>query len=176
MNYGYASYATQLKNGMFGAGIHYLNYGKFTAADETGKKTGEFTASDYSLNLFYSRKIDSLLTIGITLKPIYSHLETYSSVALAADAGITYHNPEKLFTASFALRNIGRQITTYYKNGEHEPLPFDVSLGISQALRHAPFKFYIIADHLEKWDLTYKTKEGIKEEVDPFTGEIKKEK
>jgi hypothetical protein len=176
INYGYASYAKTYNNlGTFAAGIHYLNYGNFTAADETGLKTGSFRAADYSLNLMYSRNIDSLISVGITIKSIYSDLETYSSFALAADAGITYYNPEKLFTASLAIRNIGRQITTYYKDGKREPLPFDITIGISQDLRYAPFKFYLLADHLEKFDLTFKTEKQKQEEVDPFSGEVKKE-
>lgn len=174
INYGYASYARNFNNlGTFSAGIHYMNYGKFVAADETGEKTGTFKAADYSLNISYSRKIDSLFTMGVTLKPIYSNLERYSSFALAVDAGITYHNPEKLFTASLGMSNLGRQISTYYRNGEHEPLPFNIYLGVSQGLRYAPFKFYIIADHLEKFDLTYQTEKDKEEEVDPFSGEIK---
>lgn len=177
INYGYVSYADNIKNwGTFGAGIHYMNYGKFIAADETGQKTGKFTGSDYALNIMYSRKIDSMITVGVTLKPIYSNLETYSSFALATDVGITYHNPEKLFTASLVVRNLGTQISTYYRNADHEPLPLDILIGISQELRHAPFKFYIVADHLEKFDLTYKTQEDIEEsESDPLTGDVKKE-
>ncbi len=176
INYGYASYARYYeKIGTFAAGIHYLNYGSFIGADETGQFTSDFHASDYALNLIYSKKVDSLLTAGINFKPIYSNLESYSSFAIAFDVGITYHNPGKMFTASLVMRNIGTQLTTYYPNGEYEPLPFDVVLGISQGLRHAPFTFYFIADHLEKFDLTFKTDEDIKEEVDPFSGEVKKE-
>lgn len=176
INYGYASYSKSYeKAGNFAAGIHYLNYGSFIGADENGYKTSDFHASDYAINLIYSRKIDSLLYVGVNLKPIFSNLESYSSFALAFDAGITYHNPEKLFTASLVLRNIGSQISTYYINGEYEPLPFDIALGITQGLAHAPFTFYIIADHLEKFDLTYTTREEKDNLIDAFTGEEKKE-
>jgi len=175
INYGYASYARYFdSSGTFAAGIHYLNYGSFTAADENGLITGKFRASDYVLNLMYSRKIDSLITAGITLKPIYSSLESYSSVAVAMDIGITYSNPGRLFTASLVLRNAGLQLTTYYPNGEREPLPFDIAVGFSQGLRHAPFRFYFLADHLEKFDLTYVTQQEKKDEIDPFTGKVKK--
>ena len=176
INYGYASYSrTYEKIGNFAIGIHYLNYGKFTGADEIGIKTGEFRAADYAVNLIYSRQLDSLFTIGVNVKPIYSNLESYSSFAVALDAGITYNNPEKLFTASFVLRNIGTQITTYYPNGEREPLPFEIQLGMSKKLKHAPFTFYFVAEHLEKPDLTYETEEDKKNEIDPFTGGTIKE-
>ncbi len=176
INYGYASYARNIsKIGNFAAGIHYQNYGTFIGADETGMKTSDFHAAEYAFNLIYSRKIDSLIHIGVTLKPIYSNLETYSSFAIAIDAGITYHNPDKLFTASLVIRNVGTQLSTYYPDGEYEKLPLDISIGISQGLRHAPFKFYIIADHLEKFDLTYSTKEDEEENLNAFTGDENKE-
>jgi hypothetical protein len=176
INYGYVAYSRTYENiGNFAIGIHYLNYGKFIGADEIGTITSEFRAADYALNLIYSRTLDSLFTIGVNLKPIYSNLESYSSVALALDAGITYHNREKLFTASLVIKNLGTQITTYYPNGEREPLPFEILMGLSLKLKHAPFKFYIVAEHLETFDLTYKTEKDKKDEIDPFTGEELKE-
>jgi len=176
INYGYASYARSIdKIGNFAAGIHYLNYGSFTGADENGIKTSDFHAAEYAFNLIYSRKIDSLIHFGVNLKPVYSSLESYSSFAIAVDAGITYHNPDKMFTASLVIRNFGTQITTYYPNGEYESLPLDVAIGISQGLKHAPFKFYIIADHLEKFDLTYTTEEDEQNRLNAFTGDENKE-
>ncbi len=176
INYGYASYSRSYENiGNFAVGIHYLNYGNFIGADDIGVKTGEFRAADYAVNLIYSRHLDSLFTVGVNLKPIYSNLESYSSLAVAIDAGITYNDPEKLFTASFVIKNLGIQITTYYPNGEREPLPFEIQLGISKKLKHAPFTFYFVAEHLEKLDLTYKTEEDKKSEIDPFTGETIKD-
>ena len=178
INYGYASYSRSYENiGNFAIGIHYLNYGKFIGADEIGTITSEFRAADYALNLIYSRQLDSLFTIGINLKPIYSNLESYNSVAFALDASITYHNQEKLLIASLVIKNIGTQITTYYPNGEREPLPFEILMGLSLKLKHAPFRFYIVAEHLETFDLTYKTEKDKKDEIDPFSGkEIKEDK
>lgn len=176
INYGYASYARSIdKIGNFAAGIHYLNYGSFIGADENGMKTSDFHAAEYAFNLIYSRKIDSLIHIGVNLKPVYSNLESYSSFAIAVDAGITYHNPDRLFTASLVIRNLGTQITTYYPNGDYESLPLDITIGISQSLKHAPFKFYIIADHLEKFDLTYTTEQDKQDRLNAFTGDDNKE-
>ncbi len=176
INYGYASYSRSYGNiGNFAIGINYLNYGKFIGADEAGVLTSEFKAADYAFNIIYSRSLDSLFTIGINLKPVYSNLESYSSFAIAFDAGITYHNPEKYFTASLVLRNLGTQITTYYPNGDKEPLPFEILLGISQKLKYAPLGFFIVAEHLEKYDLTYDVEKKSDIIADPFTGEDIKE-
>jgi hypothetical protein len=176
INYGYVSYARTYEGiGNFAAGIHYLNYGKFQGADETGALTGTFRASDYALNLIYSRKLDSLFSVGINLKPVYSSLESYHSFAVAIDAGIVYHNPRWGFTSALVVRNAGIQLSTYYPNGEREPLPLDIQLGLSQELKHAPLRFFVVADHLEKWDLTYQTEEDIQNSVNELTGETVKE-
>jgi hypothetical protein len=48
---------------------------------------------------------------------------------------------------------MGAQISSY--TGTGEPLPFEIQAGITQGLAHAPFRFTITFQHLERWDLTY---------------------
>jgi hypothetical protein len=119
----------------------------------------------------YSRPLDSLISFGFTAKSIFSDLESYNSTAVAFDAGIVYHNPGSKFTAGLVLRNFGFQVKAYYPEGAREPLPFNIALGLSQGLQYAPLTFYIVADHLEKWDLTYETKAENENSTDPRTGE-----
>lgn len=169
INYGYASYSKSVQGiGNFSAAMHYVNYGEFTAATETGIITGQFQAAEYALHLVYSRPIDSNFTVGITLKPIYSSLEDYQSFGLATDLGASYHSSDNLFTASIVLRNLGFQFKSYY-NQQQEPLPFDIEIGISQKLGHAPFRFIFTADQLQKPDLNYTLPDNL-QKVDPVTG------
>jgi hypothetical protein len=156
VNYGYTAYAYHREGiGNFAAGIHYVNYGSFDRTDELGQQMGTFRASEYALNLFYSRSIlDTLLTIGVNLKPLYSSLEQYNSLGIALDAGITYYQPRTLTTVALVVKNLGGQFTSYA--GEREKIPFEVQAGITQALAHAPFRFNVTFQHLERWDLTYK--------------------
>lgn len=155
VNYGYASYAYSADEiGNFAAGMHYVNYGIFDRTDELGMSQGTFRASEYALNLFYSRSfLDSALTAGVNLKPIYSSLEQYSSFGLALDLGVTYHLSKSLTTFGFVLKNMGAQITSYTTNRER--LPFEIQAGVTQGLAHAPFRFTITLQHLERWDLSY---------------------
>ncbi len=171
IKYGYASYAKTVDNiGNFAGGIHYINYGNFTGADIDGTKTGIFHASEYALNLIYSRKIDSTLQVGINVKPIYSVFESYNSLGIAADVGITYYNPDNLFSAALVLKNMGTQIFAYY-DGNREPLPFEIQAGVAQRLRHAPFRFSLLLQHMQRFDLTYNSPLDTGTEFDPFTGE-----
>jgi len=155
VNYGYASYAYAAGEiGNFAAGMHYVNYGTFDRTDELGASQGTFRASEYALNLFYSRSfLDSALSAGVNLKPIYSSLEQYSSFGLALDLGVTYHFSNSLTTVGLVLKNMGTQITTYTAN--RESLPFEIQAGVTQGLAHAPFRFTITFQHLERWDLSY---------------------
>lgn len=155
VNYGYASYGYSVEGiGNFAAGMHYVDYGTFDRRDELGQSMGTFRASEYAMNLVYSRSIiDTFLTAGVNLKPIFSSFEQYSSLGIALDAGVTYHNPRTLTTIGLVAKNMGTQITSY--SGTREKLPFEIQAGITQGLAHAPFRFNITMQNLERWDLTY---------------------
>jgi hypothetical protein len=169
INFGYASYAYHhSKWGSFAAGIHYINYGRFIAADNTGVITGDFTASENSLNLSWAMVMDSLFSIGATVKTINSFYEQYQSFGLALDAGINYYNPAQQFSASLVMKNLGTQLTTWYPGGEREPLPFELQLGVTKQLRHAPFRFSLLYQHLQDFNLNEdKTSDGDAGEEDP---------
>lgn len=154
INYGMAIYAPAFAPaGSLAAGISYLNYGSFTAADPSGNITGEFSASEYSFFAIYSRQLDSLFTVGASFKPVISHLEDYTSTGFAFDIGASYMSRNKLFSAGLVVRNAGLQLTAYA--GEpREELPIEIIAGISQKLAHAPLRFSLTARHLERFDLT----------------------
>ncbi len=161
INYGYAAYAPKKTNiGNIAGGIHYVNYGKFIQADYTGKIEGEFKASEYCFNLTWAKPIDSLFTFGINFKPVLSTLESYTSFGIVTDFGVTYFNPQTLFSSALVIRNLGTQIKPYtYKN--YEPIPFEIQLGLTKKLAHAPFRVSITLHHLEIYDLTYEIPENV---------------
>lgn len=159
------------KTGTFSAGVSYVNYGKFTQADDNGVITGEFNAGDYALNLGYGRPIDSTFSVGANLKTVYSVYSAYTSAGSAIDLAATYHSQKKRVALAAVIKNIGWQWKPYVK-GNREPLPFEIQLGLSKKLKHAPFRFSIIAQHLEKWDLTYEDPADLSA-TDPLTKEVK---
>jgi hypothetical protein len=176
IRYGYGAYSKSFeKIGNFGAAMHYVNYGTFTAADEYGKTEGTFTASDYSFNLTYAREIDSTFTYGATLKTIYSKYERYSSFGNALDLGGTYHNYKHNFTCALLLRNFGFQWKSYNQD-VNESLDFTSQIAFSKKIKKAPFRIHLAYQFLERWDLTYANPENPEPTVDPFTGEPIKEK
>lgn len=169
-HYGFTSYGfTTEKLGSFAATMQYFSYGKSDLTNENGENEGQFSAGEYAANLGWGRMLDSVFSIGANLKVIYSGLETYKSYGLAADVSGSYI-PNETFCASILFRNIGRQLTAYTSEGI-EPLPFEIQAGISKKLAHVPFRYSILLQHLEKWDLSYSDPNAV---VDPFTGETAK--
>ena len=166
IHYGYAAYSrTYKKIGSFSAGMQYLDYGSFTAATVTGEIIGQFRSNENSLNLSYGRNIDSSFSVGTTLKTIYSRLDTFVSVGNALDFAGVYNNRKHFFKTALVVKNIGRQWKVY--NSVHEPLPFEIQLGFSKKLSHAPFRLNLTATHLEKWNLAYTDPNALT--VDPIT-------
>ncbi|MEX0987167.1 MAG: type IX secretion system protein PorQ [Bacteroidales bacterium] len=157
VNYGYTSYAFEKEGiGTFAGGIHYVDYGTFERADEYGNFGGTFRASEYALNLIYSRTlIDSVLSAGVNVKPLFSVYEQYTSLGLVTDIGLLYTSYGTNTSAGLVLKNMGLQISSF--SGTRERVPFEIQAGFTQGLAHAPFRFSILFQHLERWDLTYET-------------------
>lgn len=152
LNFSYARHYK--KAGTFALGIQSVDYGDFTETDNAGNITGNFSAKEWALNLAYSRPIDSLLRFGINVKPAFSKLENYKSSAIALDAGISLNYEPWGIIASLVAKNYGTQFDPYVGT-EKEDLPFQIQFGISKKLAHAPFRFSMVAHHLETPDLRY---------------------
>lgn len=154
INYGQAQYAKNFSVlGSFLMSVQYLNYGQFKYASENGTRAGTFNAADYALAIGWGRELDDHFSIGATARLIYSGYEMYSSFGFSVDVAGTYRNDNDL-AISLVASNIGTQLKGYL-SGVTYPLPFKLALGFSKKMEHAPFRFTLLADHLEKWDLTY---------------------
>ncbi len=172
VHYGDAAYARDYdRYGTFAAGMHYVSYGSFTRADNTGATNGSFSAGDYALQLAWGKSIDSIFSVGATFKTVYSHLDTYSSFGLALDIGANYYNPRNQVGASVVVKNFGRQLKSY-TSGNNESLPVEIQAGASVRIKKAPLRFSLVAQHLERINMAYEdpNEQG---EVDPLTGESK---
>ncbi len=155
INFGSATYCHNIDTLNFMSfGVQFINYGKFTERNENNEELGSFSANDFAIYAMYGRKLSDKWTAGATFKPIFSAYESYFSFALAVDLGISYYDKEKNFSFGFAMKNIGRQLKSYYKdNGSQhfERVPFEIEMGISQRVAHAPFRYSITLQNLQKW-------------------------
>ena len=156
----------------FALGIQYIDYGIFKGTTDQNQITGEFTAKDMALYIMYARPLTQRITVGATLKPVYSVYETYTSYGVALDAGVSYNDSASLFSAGLVLKNMGTQLKGYYSEdgAQHlEPLPFDIQLGFSKKFKHAPLRFSLTLDNLQHWDLSY---QSTNQPTDNLTGTV----
>lgn len=138
-------------------GIHFMNYGRFSSYDEAGVFLGTFFASDYEIIFGASYEIVPKIYAGISIKPILSYYEIYSSYGLLSDIAVSYKDTARQLTTSLIIANAGLQLTNYTTNNK-EPIPFSVDFGITKKLAHAPFRFTITYQGLQEFNLSYDQK------------------
>lgn len=162
----YAHYFPEL--GTVSFMVKNLGYGSFDMTDETGAITGNFNAGEYVFQAGIGRQLDANFSIGANVKYVLSEMAEYKSSAIAADLSATYYQPEKQFTATLLMKNIGRPISTY-RDGIDENLPFEIQAALSKKLSKAPLRFQLVGENLQTWDLTPTLNQ--KTEIDPLTGQ-----
>ena len=170
--FGYAHHFDSCKTTVSGA-FQFVDYGTFRRTDDAGVDLGSFTSGEYAFQLGAARPIDSLFTVGVNAKMLFSQLEEYTSTAVAMDVGGVYHQPGGLLTIAAMLRNIGYQTSTY--TAYREEMPFQVQIGTTYKFKHAPFRLGLMLENLQKWDLTY-VDPNASVTIDPTSGEVITEK
>lgn len=160
------------KPNYFAVGIHYLDYGRMSYTDDRGNLTGgTFTAKDILIDLMYARQLGEMFSVGVTLKPVYSIYESYSSFALGADVGAHFQLRDSTLQIGLALQNIGWQLKGFYseEGGQKtEMLPLNLQLGLNYRFKHAPIRLSMTIHNMQQWNLGYEhTNVGISE----LTGE-----
>ncbi len=165
IQHGYVAYAQHLpKIGftMHGA-IQYVNYGDIKQADELGNVTGTIHAAETAVTIGAARPLTSRVSIGLNARLAFSALDIYKATALAADAGLLYADTAKRISFAIVLRNVGAELRTY--DGVREDLPYDLQMGFSKQLRYLPFRFSVVAHHLQQWDIRYDDPTAQQDEV-----------
>ena len=162
-----------LKPNYFAVGIHYLDYGKMAYADEDGNQTGgSFGARDILIDVMYARLLGRMFKVGVTLKPVYSIYEHYSSFAIGADVGAHFQTQDSTFQMGLVLQNIGWQLKSFYSAEDgtgKEMLPLNLQLGLTYRVKKAPLRFHLQIHNMQTWYLNY---EWTSLDKDPVKGDI----
>ena len=161
------------KPNYFAVGLHFLSYGTMQEALSNGTLTGRtFGARDILVDIMYARQLHPCWKVGVTLKPVYSIYESYSSFAIGVDVGAHYQTPDSAFQMGLVLANIGWQLKGFYSEEggrNHEMLPLNLQLGLSYRVKHAPLRFHLQIHNMQTWKLDY---EWTGLEKSPTTGDI----
>lgn len=148
----------------WGAGVTYINYGSMKEMTVDDEYVGTFTVQDIGLHAFYAYDLSDRWRGGLSLKMLYSSIADYSSFGLAVDAGLSYFNRESDFTFGFALKSIGAQLKAYHD--ERQSIPWDIQMGITKRMAHAPIRLSVTAMYLNKWK--FKPIDDTEEKEDNF--------
>ncbi len=167
--YGSAMYATRFSDkDAFAGSFQFAQYGVMSGYDEFGNPTGEFSAQDFAINATYSRSLNRYFTVGVTLKPMLSTYETYTSFSLGADIGMQFTDTTHLVSAGLSLRNFGGRVAG--PDNIHMTntwLPLNLSVGVSKRFSKAPFCLNLTLQQLQKWDYDIATNTGEVKKVTP---------
>ena len=131
----------------------YIDYGKFDGYTPDNIFTGTFRAMDMEMDFIYSFLLSERWSGGVSTKFIYSQYESLKSFAIGVDLGLNYYNPESDFSASLTFKNLGGQVMTFEE--KHETMPFDIQLGFTKRLAHAPIMLSATLTDLHRWKSTH---------------------
>jgi hypothetical protein len=120
--------------------------------DENGQTNGEFSAIDASFGLGYAFQFEDDFTIGANINYVTSKIDNYSSAAISANAGVTYHNSETKETLALVFRNFGYQFQPY--NGVREKMPFRADIGYTKVLAEFPLAYTITFHDLQQFNIS----------------------
>ncbi|MDR1762840.1 MAG: type IX secretion system protein PorQ [Dysgonamonadaceae bacterium] len=123
----------------WGIGVNYANYGKMYETTQDQQVLGSLKASDICGNIFFSRDLSEKLRGGVDAKFIYSDYAHNTAIGLGVDLGLSYYDRDRNLSVGLVSRNMGRQIKAY--EDELANLPWDVQLGFSKKIAHAPIRY-----------------------------------
>lgn len=151
---GSASFVTtQGERGTWGVATQFVGYGAMKETLETGEVLGDVKALDMAISGMYTYNLSDRWAGGATGKILYSKYAEYASFGMAVDLGLNYYDEEKDFSFSAVAANLGGQIKAF--GDDHERLPFDLLLGFTKSMGHAPFRFSVTMNDLTRWSSKY---------------------
>ncbi len=155
MYYEFAGFVHPLAGGRGAIGGHiiYLTLGNIDAHDEGGVYIGSFRPFDFAVDVGAGFKAKENLGVGASVKFIYSFLapgniirqvthepgQGGSAISFAVDAGLLYKPVLPVFDTirlAAVLTNIGPGLK-YTENGEVDPLPRTLRLGVAYTRKFA---------------------------------------
>lgn len=150
---GSINYVKDLERGHFiSINARMLDYGKIARTDQYGQNIGDFSAIDASFGIGYAYQLEDYFTLGANINYVTSKIDQYTSAAIAANAGITYHNEETKETLALVFRNFGYQFQAY--NGVREKMPFRADIGFTKILANFPLAYTITYHDLQEFNIS----------------------
>jgi hypothetical protein len=145
VNLAYLSYAHKIDDrNTFGASLRYFNLGSIQLIDANQNDQGVYKPSEFSIDGSFARKFGENLSLGLTVRYIYSNFSSGAYVsgsgqqskagnALSAGVSLYYKKPYgsgSQFAFGANISNIGNKIS-YSDSGPSYFLPANLKLGVA---------------------------------------------
>ena len=134
-----------------GVMAQFLDYGKMKEVDEHNVQTGEFSAKDIAIAGALSYQLGTNIVGGITARLITSYIGDYNAFAMGVDLGVNYYDPEKEWSVSATVKNLGGELDAFEE--EYNKLPLDLQIGAGKRLIGSPLRLsatLVDMNHLNK--------------------------
>lgn len=118
----------------------YIDYGSMKEVDADNVQIGDFSARDISIAGYFSYLLTDRVSGGISAKFLNSYIADYSSVSFGVDLGVNYYDPDREWSLSFVMKNLGGELKAYDEN--YGKLPFDIQLGVSKRFVGTPLRIH----------------------------------
>jgi hypothetical protein len=136
--YGTVSYANRFGDRCMGFRLTYVNYGEFVGTNESGERTGTFTAGDMGFSLNVGKQARDDLKLGATVSYLTSKIDDFTAQAATVDLGAIYTPPFEGLTVGAVLMNLGK-VFKGYSDASSLKLPVYLTVGARKTLPHSPF-------------------------------------
>ena len=143
---GFVSVASPGEDRAWSVGVNYFTHGELQRTDTEGRDLGTFGAFDMAAQVTAAQKVlDRRLTVGMSLKAIYSSIDDYTSDAYAIDLGVLAPGPIDGMTLGASLANLGT-VRSGFTDSFKDSLPVLFKVGLSHKPAHAPVPVLLLAD------------------------------
>lgn len=133
------------ENNAFSAGLRYFNMGSVNLSDDQGNSMGLATPRELGLDLGYAKRLGNKLSLGLTLRYIYSKLASGSingmnykaGNAFGADISLFHNGLDSRgagFTWGAVLSNLGSRISYSSNAGQKDFIPANLGIGAAYTI------------------------------------------
>ena len=123
----YLGYAQPIGEGTLAGQLSFL-HSKSGRRDDNCNTIGEFWDYEGVLSVGYGRWLNSILSLGINLKTIYTRFDKDEASGVAFDMGCLYRTPIEGLDVGIVLQNIG---TGLKYTDQRESMPLNLKFGTS---------------------------------------------
>jgi len=160
----FLSYAHKIdERNTFGASLRYFNLGSIQLIDQNQTDLGTYKPSEFSIDASFARKFGNTLSLGLTMRYIYSNFSNGAFVsgsgqqnkagnAVSAGVSLFYNKPygdNSVFAFGANISNIGSKIS-YTSTGPSYFLPANLKLGVANTWQLDDLSKFTIAFDINK--------------------------